>query len=83
MPKEVIRLGQKFFGLSQEEQVSYPFRVHVGWADGTVQLATRNTEVGDFGDPAGGWYVDLTRQDINRLIRSLRVARDRAYGGDE
>jgi len=29
-----------------------------------------------------GWYVDLSREQINRLIRVLRRARDAAYGAD-
>lgn len=29
-----------------------------------------------------GWYVDLNREQINRLIRVLRRARDAAYGPD-
>lgn len=30
-----------------------------------------------------GWHVDLTRQQVNDLIRVLRKARDQAYGRDE
>jgi hypothetical protein len=29
-----------------------------------------------------GWFVDLNREQINRLIRVLRRARDAAYGAD-
>jgi hypothetical protein len=29
-----------------------------------------------------GWYVDLSREQINRLIRVLRRARDAAFGSD-
>lgn len=30
-----------------------------------------------------GFYVDLDRQAINKLIRNLRRARDQAFGRDE
>jgi hypothetical protein len=30
-----------------------------------------------------GWYVQLDRNEINRLIRVLRRARDQAFGHDE
>lgn len=47
----------------------------VSWGRGRyVQLATVH------GDD--GLYVDLDRAGINRLIRSLRKARDQAYGAD-
>lgn len=29
-----------------------------------------------------GWFVDLNREQINRLIRVLRRARDSAFGSD-
>ncbi len=30
-----------------------------------------------------GWHVDLNRQQVNDLIRTLRRARDQAFGRDE
>jgi hypothetical protein len=30
----------------------------------------------------GGWFADLDRSGINRLIRTLRKARDAAFGAD-
>jgi hypothetical protein len=30
-----------------------------------------------------GWYIDLDRNAINKLIRDLRRARDQAFGRDE
>ena len=30
-----------------------------------------------------GWFIDLDRQGINKLIRDLRRARDQAFGRDE
>lgn len=29
-----------------------------------------------------GWFVNLDRADINRLIRALRKARDQVFGAD-
>ena len=75
MPKEVIQ------GTFNEE-----LGVSVGWAkDTSVQLATLNLvhEKVDQYDPAAGWWVDLSREQVNRLIRVLRRARDQAYGADE
>lgn len=34
-------------------------------------------------DARQGFYVDLDRQGINKLIRNLRRARDQAFGRDE
>lgn len=33
--------------------------------------------------PFPGWWADLDRHALNRLIRTLRRARDAAYGKDE
>ena len=65
---------------------------------GGVQLATINPEAGleelkpnyddkgnplvDDWHPIRGWYVDLDRHQINKLIKALRRARDKAYGRD-
>jgi hypothetical protein len=41
---------------------------------------------GDKGDTYRAWdgpFVDLTRDQINHLIKQLRVARDQAFGRDE
>lgn len=58
------------------------FSVEVYWGrDSFVQVATVNS-----GEPAfaevRGWHADLDREGINRLIRTLRKARDQAYGAD-
>lgn len=72
-------------------------RVQVGWGavgddDGYVQVSTVNDNsdlqlndalpVGATAQPFDGWYVHLDRAGINRLIRALRTARDKAYGAD-
>lgn len=60
--------------------------VELGWSKDAehVQLATR--EGGDIDEaednPRHGWYVQLDRAGINRLIRALRDARDQAFGKD-
>ncbi len=60
---------------------------------GHVQLATRCIRADDetsYDNPefatlnaADGWYIDLDRAGINRLISNLRRARDQAFGKDE
>lgn len=76
MPKEVIHC-------SPTEQV------HVGWdRDGHVQIASlgdprHSGEPGVDEGMGAGSFVDLTRLQINLLIRNLRRARDAAYGRDE
>lgn len=72
--------------------------VAVGWdADRGVQIGvvpgpsanitiSSNTAAAATGatisGPHGGLWMDLDRAGINRLIRSLRKARDSAYGAD-
>jgi hypothetical protein len=50
----------------------------VTWSTGTEFFVT--------GDPLPAWegqHVELSRDEINQLIRALREARDQAYGRDE
>ena len=59
-----------------------PHATIVGWGrDTQVQLGTVNTTI-KTSDGSGGWWVTLDREQINRLIRVLRKARDQAYGAD-
>lgn len=72
------------------------FRVEVGWSNGPadgcghVQVGTTNQfskavlmDVPESEDRhLDGWFVTLDREGLNRLIRSLRTARDAAYGKD-
>lgn len=64
-----------------------------GDGSGHVQIATTNQhspfrwemlpdDKGEQGGKLDGWFVTLDRDGINRLIRSLRRARDAAYGAD-
>jgi hypothetical protein len=90
MPKEKI-YGDKPFGEEHPEQSV----VEVRWdqESGYFQIATKEAmaEVFMAGDelpentiPAQyGWYVTLDRRGINDLIKTLRRARDQAYGRDE
>lgn len=69
-------------------------RAEVSWAPlGYVQVATTNEhstlQLDDplpdgtvEAEPFSGWYVTLDREGCNRMIRSLRTARDKAYGAD-
>ena len=61
-------------------------RVKVGWSkEGEhVQIATVAPDESQLRPtPEGnGWFVQLDRAGINRLIRALKKARDDAYGKD-
>lgn len=76
MPKEVIHPS-----VPNETQQNY---AEVGWMrDGYVSIGTRAG--GDYDEPNNprpGVYADLDRDQVNRLIRALRKARDQAYGAD-
>lgn len=64
-----------------------PCRVRVGWTKdhGHVELATvaEDGRVLEPGPDANGWFIQLDRHGVNRLIRVLRRARDDAAGRDE
>ena len=56
-----------------------------GEGAGYVQIATVHTDnpvMIPNGAMIDGWHVTLDREQINRLIRSLRRARDSAFGAD-
>jgi hypothetical protein len=63
-----------------------PTRVKVGWSkEGEhVEIATVAPDEAELQPtPEGnGWFVQLDRSGINRLIHTLRRARDAAYGKD-
>jgi hypothetical protein len=79
MPKELIT--------SKYSEDDPECGVQVGWGreSSHVQIATVNKDgVQLRPTPEGnGWYVQLGRYEINKLIRTLRRARDAAYGRDE
>lgn len=91
MPKQVV-YGVDHFSVSEEDPPRIPVAVlHWSRETGDVQLVTRllshevpTVEEQDNGIPVGyGMYVSLNRTGINDLIRSLRRARDQAFGRDE
>lgn len=56
--------------------------VHVGWTRGNfVEVGVASFDVSKE-QPADGAFIHLDRDAINRVIRSLRKARDAAYGAD-
>ena len=82
MPKEVI-LGEQA-RYNPDVPRDQPF-VEISWGReaGYVQLATR--EGGDVDESVRareGWFASLDRQSINQMIRTLRRARDAAFGAD-
>lgn len=56
--------------------------VHVGWSRNRyVEVGVAQFEIATE-KADGGIYLDLDREGINRLIRTLRKARDAAFGSD-
>lgn len=91
MPKEVI---SKFEENEDGSRSRSKRAVEVRWNKeiGDVQIVTvdfswdteRKPPQNPFtGAVTPGWFVDLDRSQINKLIRALRTARDQAYGRDE
>jgi hypothetical protein len=73
--------------MPKEITAGRPGEVHVeiGWTRNLpdVSMASINDSVGEGPwDPARGWFAHLDREGVNRLIRSLRKARDQAFGAD-
>ena len=82
MPKEIIR--DKYEVTSEPGHCA---SIEVGWARESehVQLGTVVLDVADErvkNVTSDGMFVQLDRAGINRLIRSLRKARDAAFGAD-
>jgi hypothetical protein len=77
MPKEVILDSQN------TPTKIHEFATQVQWGiDGTVEVATVNLSKEQY-TKERGWFVYLDRSAINKLIKTLRRARDQAYGSDE
>lgn len=85
MPKEVVYNSEKFS--SDEPEVTSMVELSWGRDADYVQLATTLNRSVDHSPierkVSGGWYINLDRAGINKLIRDLRRARDQAYGRDE
>ena len=92
MPKETVYGTWRPVSIDtppeKHEMAAAPFRVDVAWGrDAVVQLSTLTND--GYGiktiDPESpdGLWVTLERDGLNRLIRTLRRARDQAYGVDE
>lgn len=85
MPKEYI---EDRYASDDDDAVANgsPTRVRVGWSREAehVEIATiAPDEMTLRPTPEGnGWFVQLDRGGLNRLIRTLRKARDQAYGQD-
>lgn len=78
MPKEIIRNASQ---VGDDDQ----YRVDVRWNRKLYcQIATVKDPDAYRGEGARaeGFFVDLDRDALNRLIRVLRKARDQAYGSD-
>lgn len=97
MPKEIINSryeGRTHRVLDKDGNwvLDDPSRVvpdpylHVGWTRDASHVEVAALAGGDYDEGGGqrrpGLYVQLDRDGINRLIRTLRKARDAAYGTD-
>jgi hypothetical protein len=85
MPKEYIE--DRYTGHDDDAVAEgSTAKVRVGWSreQEHVEIATvAPDEIKLEPTPEGnGWFVQLDRSGLNRLIRSLRKARDQAYGAD-
>ena len=83
MPREVIHDNTPLPDGDGEQ--STPFAIEVSWVRDlpTVQIATIDLQVDERGSREFGYFVDLNRTRINRLIQTLRRARDGAMGKDQ
>lgn len=86
MPRELVYSKEALSGQVADAVVEH---VAVGWSkgDGLVQLGVVHGDkvkvtIDGGDDVVSGLWMDLDREQINRLIRSLRRARDSAYGAD-
>lgn len=87
MPKEVIHdqfEGSRYTEIGGAQIEHVPPFLQIGW-DRTVSNVNIGTrQGGDFPDDTErpGFFVNLDRAGINNLIRTLRKARDAAFGAD-
>lgn len=86
MPKEYV--NDLYYGVDDDGVATgSDSRVRVSWSkeSGDVQIATTAPDgwVLQPTPEGNGWFVNLDRSGINRLIRFLRKARDDAYGRDQ
>jgi hypothetical protein len=73
MPKETIK-GVPSGGPHIELDVNWG-KIH----DGTIQVATRNTEVEDRYSAESGWAIHLNETQSSALIRALTRAHRRTF----
>lgn len=95
MPAEAVYGEQTMFEPGGEPRKPHVTVAEVRWGRdmGYVQVVTKcqdaeggrymGEEYAEESHVTDGFYVDLNRQAINRLIRNLRRARDQAFGRDE
>lgn len=91
MPRETIDSRYEGLTYGSGEFCDEP-RLHVGWGRESEHVEVgvlkhpRNRgvveHVEDWHSNKYGWFIQLDRAGINRLIRTLRKARDAAYGAD-
>lgn len=79
MPKEII--NDQYAHPKDGDKPAPDLKIEVAW-----QRDHMDVEVGSTNHSADfdvrGWFVHLDRAGTNRLIRTLRRARDQAFGAD-
>lgn len=85
MPKEVFRDARGPWPLLGEESTeTVDLGLEVSWGmENMVHIGSANLNNMSPGSPERGWVVEVDRKAINDLIKTLRKARDQAYGADE
>lgn len=86
MPKEIIQCTQEAVNEADppdgQPASQVRFReIAVGWVKQS-QFDDGSVTVGVLGEQGTGTHAEVTRQEINRVIRALRRARDGAFGSD-
>lgn len=85
MPKEMINSKFDATTYAQVGWSKESGHVQLGVLDPGTRLAIVERDAIRLENPEeieGGWFIQLDRNGINRLIRTLRKARDQAYGAD-
>lgn len=83
--------GREFGGWIEDDSKSWILyfdqqqRPVVMWLtrDGDGGVEGESVTFNDYSPNRTGWFVDLNRGEINRLIKALRRARDVVFGKDE
>ena len=80
MPREIVKYAE-YTATEDFSQKPVGDELSICWGRAGELVQLRYQRRGE--DPNIDQYVDLTRRDVNRMMRVLRNARDEAFGRDE